>query len=219
MAFRGLQSDWSSLRREMVEQQLYARGVRHAGVLESMSRVPRHEFVPESVQGLAYEDQPLPIGEDQTISQPYMVAYMCEVIDPQPGMRVLEVGTGSGYEAAVLAELVDEVYGIELLPNLAIRADATLQALGYRNVQVRIADGYLGWPEAAPFDAIVVACGADHVPPPLIDQLKPGGRLVIPVGASASQTLRIIAKNHDGTIDMREGFPVRFVPLRRANMM
>lgn len=211
----GAVSDWSELRQAMVEQQLRGRGIRHAGVLEAMSRVPRHEFVPESLQRLAYEDQPLPIGEDQTISQPYIVAYMCEAIDPQPGMRVLEVGTGSGYEAAILAEMVDVVYGIELLPNLARNAHATLTALGYRNIHIRVGDGSLGWPEAAPFDAIVVACGADQVPQPLIDQLKPGGRLVLPVGPhGVNQTLCIISKNDDGTIDMRETFPVLFVPLR-----
>jgi protein-L-isoaspartate(D-aspartate) O-methyltransferase len=201
----------------MLEQQLTPRGIRNERVLAVLGRVPRHEFVPDGVRHEAYRDGPLPIGQGQTISQPYIVALMTEVADPQPGQRVLEVGTGSGYQAAVLAELAGTVYTIELLPALARQAQERLARLGYRNVQVRTGDGYQGWPEAAPFDAVVVTCGADHVPEPLFQQLKPGGTLVIPVGATPEhQMLRVIQKGPAGERQMRELLPVRFVPLRRA---
>jgi protein-L-isoaspartate(D-aspartate) O-methyltransferase len=202
----------------MVEGQMAARGIKSERVLEAMRRVPRHEFVPEHLRPRAYDDAPLPIGQGQTISQPYIVAYMTEAIDPQPGQRVLEVGTGSGYQAAVLAELVGEVYSVELLPALADEAKARLARLGYNNVKVKSGDGYLGWPEAAPFDAVVVTCGAKHVPEPLFEQLKPGGKMVIPVGAAGDeQSLRLIVKGPRGERQDRELLPVRFVPLRRAD--
>jgi protein-L-isoaspartate(D-aspartate) O-methyltransferase len=200
----------------MVAQQIEARGVTHPDVLRAMRAVPRHEFVPADYGALAYDDRPLPIGEGQTISQPYIVALMTELIDPEPSDRILEVGTGSGYQAAVAAELVDEVYSIELIPELAASAAERLRRLGVDNVHVREGDGYLGWPEHAPFDGILVTAGADHVPQPLIEQLAPGARMVIPVGeTSADQVLRVIEKRPDGSVDSRDIIPVRFVPLRR----
>jgi protein-L-isoaspartate(D-aspartate) O-methyltransferase len=208
---------WESQRKRMVEQQLAARGIKNERVLAALGKVPRHEFVPEGRQAEAYDDRPLPVGQGQTISQPYIVAYMTEVIDPRPGQRVLEVGTGSGYQAAVLAELVGEVYTIELLPELAATARKRLERLGYRNVHVKAGDGYLGWPDKAPFDAIVVTCGAREVPEPLFEQLKPGGKMVIPVGeVAAGQTLRVITRGPGGKREVRDLLPVRFVPLRRA---
>lgn len=210
------ESDWTEWRRQMVDDQLRGRGIADERVLQAMGKVPRHEFVP--VRRLAYRDGAQSIGQGQTISQPYIVALMTEAIRPRPEYRVLEVGTGSGYQAAVLAELVQDVYSIELLPELAKQAEARLQRLGYRNIQVRAADGYQGWPEAAPFDAVVVTCGADHVPEPLFEQLKPGGVLVIPVGdRHAAQVLRVITKGPQGERVTRELVPVRFVPLRRAS--
>jgi protein-L-isoaspartate(D-aspartate) O-methyltransferase len=211
------QVDPARAREDMVTQQIEARGVMDARVLRAMREVPRHEFVPEDYGRLAYEDRPLPIGLGQTISQPYVVALMTELIAPEPGDRILEVGTGSGYQAAVAAELVAEVYSIELLPELAESAAERLRRLGVDNVQVRHGDGYLGWPEHAPFDGILVTAGADHVPPPLVEQLAPGARMVIPVGeTSEDQVLRVIEKRLDGTIDTRDVVPVRFVPLRRG---
>ena len=208
---------WDGQRQQMVKEQLGARGIRNELVLAAMGRVPRHVFVPHEEAGQAYQDRPLPIGEGQTISQPYVVALMTQTIEPRPGQRVLEVGTGSGYQAAVLAELVQEVYTIELLPNLAKQARARLERLGYHNIEVRSGDGYRGWPEAAPFDAIVVTCGADHVPGPLFEQLKPGGAMVIPVGGQSEiQILRVITKGLHGEQQSRDLAPVRFVPLRRA---
>src|SRR5262245_29831707 len=209
--------DWSRARQHMVEHQLKARGIKDARVLQVMGRVPRHEFVPKEERAAAYRDGPLPIGQGQTISQPYIVALMTEVSVPKPGHRVLEVGTGSGYQAAVLAELVKEVYTIELLPGLAEQAKERLKQLGYSNVQVRTGDGYKGWPEAAPFDAVVVTCGADHVPEPLFEQLKPGGVLVIPVGKTVDeQVLLAITKGPKGERKTRDLGPVRFVPVRRG---
>ncbi len=200
----------------MVALQLRSRGIQNERVLQAMRTVPRHEFVPESYRARAYEDSPLPIGSGQTISQPYIVALMTELIDPGPEHRVLEVGTGSGYQAAVLAQLVREVYTIEILPELARTATQRLARLKYDNVYVREGDGYRGWPERAPFDAILVTAGATEIPKPLIEQLKPGGRMVIPVGSGPeSQTLRVVEKNPDGTMKIRDVAPVRFVPLRR----
>jgi protein-L-isoaspartate(D-aspartate) O-methyltransferase len=209
--------DWASQRQQMVEDQVIARGIRNGRVLRAMRRVSRHEFVPEAVRQWAYADSPLPIGKEQTISQPYIVALMTEVVDPQPGHRILEVGTGSGYQAAVLAELVGDVYTIELLPALAEAAKLRLRKLGYRKVQVRAGDGYVGWPEAAPFDAILVTCGAEHVPEPLFHQLKVGGRMVIPMGdRSSEQWLRVLRKGQKGERLSQDLIPVRFVPLRRT---
>jgi len=211
-------ADWVTQRQEMVERQLTDRGIRNERVLAVMQKVPRHEFVPEAVRAEAYHDRTLPIGQGQTISQPYIVAFMTEVADPQPGQRVLEIGTGSGYQAAVLAELADEVYTIELLPELAEQARKRLERLGYGNVHVKPGDGYQGWPERAPFDAIVVTCGAKEVPEPLFQQLKHGGKLVIPVGGmDEEQSLRVVTKGPEGMREVQDLLPVRFVPLRRAD--
>ncbi|MCI0460704.1 MAG: protein-L-isoaspartate(D-aspartate) O-methyltransferase [Gemmataceae bacterium] len=205
-------------RQQMVEEQLADRGIRSKRVLEVMGKVPRHEFVAESVRSEAYHDRPLPIGQGQTISQPYIVGFMTEVADPQPGQRVLEIGTGSGYQAAVLAELAGEVYTIELLPELAEQARKRLERLGYSNVHVKAGDGYQGWPEKGPFDSIVVTCGAKEVPEPLFEQLKEGGKLVIPVGGpNEEQSLLVVTKGPEGTREVRDLLPVRFVPLRRAD--
>ncbi len=183
-------------------------------VLTALGKVPRHEFVPPAERYRAYRNQPLPIGHGQTISQPYIVAIMTDLINPMPEHRVLEVGTGSGYQAAVLAELVNQVYSIEIIEPLGRAADKRLQALGYDNVTTRIGDGYYGWSEHGPFDAIIVTAAASHVPPPLIAQLKPGGHMIIPVGSRfLTQQLVLITKNEDGTLLTRQLLPVRFVPL------
>ncbi len=185
-------------------------------VLDAMGRVPRHRFVPAALRGLAYADRPLPIGEGQTISEPFIVALMTDLLEPAPGDVVLEVGTGSGYQAAVLSGLVGKVHSIEIVEPLAQQAAERLAELGYGNVVVRQGDGYAGWPEAAPFDGIIVTAGADHVPKPLTEQLKPGGRMVIPVGpAGGNQQLLLIAKRPDGTLRRRMVIPVRFVPFTR----
>ena len=205
-----------SERKAMVRMQLARRGIRNPEVLRAMRKVPRHKFVPETWQNLAYQDRPLRIGHGQTISQPYVVALMTEVVGLKPTSRVLEIGTGSGYQAAILAELVREVYTIELIGELARQAQTRLSRLGYRNIHVRTGDGYLGWPEAGPFDAIIVTCGADQVPEPLFKQLKPTSKMVIPVGpAYKVQMLRLIEKGTGGQRIARDIFPVRFVPLRR----
>jgi protein-L-isoaspartate(D-aspartate) O-methyltransferase len=183
-------------------------------VLAAMRQVPRHELVPEDVRDAAYANRPLPIGHGQTISQPYIVALMTSLAKPAKDDVVLEVGTGSGYQAAVLARLVAHVYSIEIVEPLAREAAKRLKALGYGNVTVRLGDGYKGWPEHAPFDAIVVTAGASHIPPPLVEQLKPGGRLVIPVGDTlSSQTLMLVEKDREGRVHTRNVLPVRFVPL------
>jgi protein-L-isoaspartate(D-aspartate) O-methyltransferase len=211
------EADWAKLRARMVERQIKARGIKDERVLQAMAKVPRHEFVPEKERADAYDDGPLSIGHGQTISQPFIVARMTEEARPKAEHRVLEIGTGSGYQAAVLAELVKEVYTIELIPALADEAKARLQRLGYKNVHAKAGDGYKGWPEAAPFDAVVVTCGADHVPDPLFEQLKPGGVLIIPVGKTqAEQSLLAITKDAKGGRTTRDLGPVRFVPLRRA---
>jgi protein-L-isoaspartate(D-aspartate) O-methyltransferase len=185
-------------------------------VMAAMGRVPRHRFVPYHQEVSAYKNRALPIGEGQTISQPFLVALMTDLLDPKPGDIVLEVGTGSGYQAAILAELVAKVYTIEIVEPLAKRAIKRLEELGYRNVEVRIGDGYNGWPEAAPFDSIVVTAAPADIPKPLIDQLKPGGRMVIPSGRSHdSQHLLVVAKEPDGTSTTKRTLPVRFVPLTR----
>ena len=187
-----------------------------APVLKAMRETPRHEFVPQSLRRDAYDNRPLPIGEDQTISQPYIVALMTEMLRPAPSDRVLEVGTGSGYQAAVLSRLVGHVYSIEIVPTLARRSAEQLKRLGYANVTVRQGDGYAGWREHAPFDSIIVTAGAQHVPKPLVEQLKPGGRMVIPVGSRLwGQELLLIEKRADGRISKRSLGSVRFVPLTR----
>ena len=185
-------------------------------VLAAMRAVPRHLFVPQSQRANAYEDRPLPIGEDQTISQPSLVALMTHLLLPERGDVMLEVGTGSGYQAAILSRLVQRVYTIEIVEPLARRASDRLSRLGYDNVHVRHGDGYAGWPQHAPFDGIIVTAGAPHVPQPLVDQLKPGGRMVIPVGpANSVQHLLLITKQRDGTVRRETIIPVRFVPLTR----
>jgi protein-L-isoaspartate(D-aspartate) O-methyltransferase len=203
--------DRSAERERMVAQQIEARGVEDPRVLAAMRRVPRHAFVPRSQAAHAYADYPLPIGHDQTISQPFIVAAMAELAELEPGDRVLEVGTGSGYGAAVLGELAAEVYSIEILEPLALRAAATLKRLGYTTIRVRAGDGYAGWPDAAPFDAIVVTAAAPRVPPRLLEQLAEGGHLVIPVGQTLQQ-LEVHTRTPEGVL-RRRVFPVRFVPM------
>jgi protein-L-isoaspartate(D-aspartate) O-methyltransferase len=201
----------------MIAEQLAGRDIRDARVLRAMREVPRHLFVPVALEARAYEDRPLPIGSDQTISQPYIVALMTELARPAASDRALEVGTGSGYQAAVLSRLVAQVYTIELLDELAREAAARLRTLGYTNVMTRTGDGYAGWPDAAPFDVILVTAAPTHVPQPLVDQLKPGGRMVIPVGSVFEvQQLRLIEKDSTGRMSERTIAPVRFVPLRRG---
>jgi protein-L-isoaspartate(D-aspartate) O-methyltransferase len=205
--------DFKSLREGMVKFQIEDRGIKDSAVLEAMRKIERHRFVPLEFQYLAYEDRPLPIGEKQTISQPYIVALMTELLQLKGCERVLEIGTGSGYQAAVLAELAQEVYSIEILPFLAKQAQKLLQELGVKNIKVKRGDGFLGWPEFAPFDAIIVTCAAPTVPQPLIEQLAEGGRMVIPQGDSY-QELKLIMKV-DGKISERSIIPVRFVPMLR----
>jgi protein-L-isoaspartate(D-aspartate) O-methyltransferase len=195
----------------MVETQLAARGLSDSATLAAMRRVPRHRFVPTAYQRGAYDDHPLPIGEGQTISQPFIVGAMTEALKLEPEDRVLEIGTGSGYQAAVLAEVAQEVFSIEILESLGLRAESTLVELGYTNVHVRIGDGYRGWPEHAPFDAIIVTAAPDHIPQPLIDQLAVGGRMVLPVG-DIDQRLVVLTKSEKG-ITREDRFGVRFVPM------
>jgi protein-L-isoaspartate(D-aspartate) O-methyltransferase len=185
-------------------------------VMDALRTIPRHLFVPEGLRGSAYENRPLPIGHGQTISQPYIVALMTDLLNVKPGDTVLEVGTGSGYQAAILSPLVKNVYTVEIIAPLAQQAAARLQSLGYRNVIVRHADGYNGWKEHAPFDAIIVTAAATHIPPPLIQQLKPGGRMIIPVGGPfATQSLMLVEKTAAGKVRTRSMLPVSFVPLTR----
>jgi protein-L-isoaspartate(D-aspartate) O-methyltransferase len=184
-------------------------------VLKTMGKVPRHLFVPEKQSGAAYDDRPLPIGHGQTISQPFIVALMTDLINVRRSDTVLEIGTGSGYQAAVLSPLAGKVYSIEIIPELGKRAAARLARHGYRNVEVKVGDGYYGWPEHAPFDGIVVTAAASHIPPPLVEQLAEGGRMVIPVGGPfATQFLMLVEKRRDGSITTRQLLPVGFVPLR-----
>jgi len=206
--------DFAALRERMVKTQIEERGIKDKGVLEAMRKVQRHKFVPPSLQNFSYEDCPLPIGDGQTISQPYIVAVMTELLGLSKNDLVLEIGTGSGYQAAILAELSGEVYTIEILPTLAQKAEVLLNKLGYRNISVKCADGYLGWPQNAPFDAIIVTCAAPKVPGPLIEQLAEGGRLVMPIGAEANQELKLLVK-HDGKIEEKDIIPVLFVPMTR----
>jgi protein-L-isoaspartate(D-aspartate) O-methyltransferase len=206
--------EFSRARQSMVAQQLAAPGrdIRNPRILAAMAEVPRHEFVPEANRSRAYADYPLPIGHGQTISQPYIVAFMTEQMDPRPTDRVLEVGTGSGYQAAVLSRLVAAVYTIEIVEPLAAQAASDLRRLGCTNVSVRAGDGYAGWPEAAPFDAIMVTCAPDHVPAPLVAQLREGGRMIVPVGELGNQNL-ILLEKREGRIERRAVLPVRFVPM------
>jgi protein-L-isoaspartate(D-aspartate) O-methyltransferase len=203
--------DWDADRRRMVDEQFRARDIRDARVIDAMLSVPRHLFVPEPQRAESYGDFPLPIGHGQTISQPYIVAFMTQALDIAPEHRVLEIGTGSGYQAAVLGELANEVYSIEIIPALAEEARETLSALGYRNIQVRTGNGYLGWPEHAPYDRIIVTAAPDDLPPALLQQLKVGGVMAIPVG-TVTQELRILRRTTTGT-ETLDTLPVRFVPM------
>jgi protein-L-isoaspartate(D-aspartate) O-methyltransferase len=205
-------ADFAAQRQRMVMEQLMPRGIHQERVLAAMSKVPREEFVPQDSRAASYTDQPLPIGYGQTISQPFIVAFMTEQLRLAPGDRVLEIGTGSGYQAAILAELVAEVYSIEIIEPLAKTAEATLERLGCKNVHVKAGDGYKGWPEHAPFDAVIVTCAPDYVPQPLVDQLKKGGRMIIPVGGFGDQELYLLEKKN-GQLEQRAVLPVRFVPM------
>ncbi len=204
---------FSRLRENMVSTQIEARGIRNPNVLRAMKKVLRHEFVPEEYASQAYEDKPLPIGSKQTISQPYIVALMTESIHPNSSMKVLEIGTGSGYQAAVLAEIVQEVYTIEIVPTLAHRAVNTIFRLGYKNIFLKEGDGYAGWKEKEPFDAVLVTCSPDHVPQPLVDQLKPGGIIIIPVGKLATGQNLILLQKKNGQLIQKKLIPVHFVPM------
>ena len=206
--------DLARERQRMVQEQLVPRGIKEGRVLAAMAKVPREEFVPADARAATYEDGPLPIGHGQTISQPYIVAFMTEQLRSKPSDRVLEIGTGSGYQAAILAELTAEVYTIEIVEPLAKNAEVTLQRLGYKNVHVKVGDGYSGWLEHAPFDAIIVTCAPDHVPQQLTDQLKDGGRMVIPVGERFAQQLYLLEKQN-GRLRESAVLPVRFVPMTR----
>ncbi|MFA4925549.1 MAG: protein-L-isoaspartate(D-aspartate) O-methyltransferase [Candidatus Aminicenantales bacterium] len=203
--------DYEQARQNMVEYQIKGRGIKDKNVLGAMLKVPRHLFVPEEMRDLAYRDEPLPIGHGQTISQPYIVGYMTEALKLQPGDRVLEIGTGSGYQTAILAEIVSKVYTIELIPELSLRAQETLKSLGYKNIEFLTGDGSKGWPEKAPFEAILVSAAPAEVPPALIEQLKIDGRLIIPVGTD-SQELVLIKRTKKGWEKTRL-IGVRFVPL------
>ena len=212
----GKEADRADERREMVREQIERRGVKDKAVLKAMRSAPRHLFVPDRFRGAAYADRPLPIGYGQTISQPYIVAAMTEELDLETGDKVLEVGTGSGYQAAVLAEITDEVYSIEIIGKLAKRAGKDLAEAGYEKVELRHSDGFFGWEEHAPFDAIIVTAAPNSIPPPLLKQLKPGGRMVIPIGSSfGAQRLLLVRKDKDGDTSTKSLMPVRFVPFTR----
>jgi len=203
-------------RETMVRMQIESRGIKEPATLDAMRKVERHKFVLSKYQNQAYEDHPLPIGEDQTISQPYIVALMTQVLDLDKNEKVLEVGTGSGYQAAVLAEICDHVYTIEIIDSLGKRAQKLLADLGYANIKVRIGDGYKGWEEHGPFDAIIVTCAPTHIPEPLKDQLAEGGKMVIPVGKTFAQELVLLTKQN-GKIIKKDIIPVRFVPMLGEN--
>jgi protein-L-isoaspartate(D-aspartate) O-methyltransferase len=207
-------AEFATHRQRMVEQQLKPRGIMDERVLAAMAKVPREEFIPVDARADAYEDGALPIGYDQTISQPYVVAFMTEQLRPKQSDRVLEIGSGSGYQAAILGELVAEVYTIEIVEPLAKSAEATLQRFGYKNVHIKVGDGYKGWPEEAPFDAIIVTCAPEKVPQPLVDQLEDGGRMVIPIGERFAQQLYLLEKKN-GQLKESVTLPVRFVPMLR----
>ncbi|MEX2234125.1 MAG: protein-L-isoaspartate(D-aspartate) O-methyltransferase [Cyclobacteriaceae bacterium] len=211
-----LQEDiYTESRNRMVNRQIRDRGVGDAAVLKSMRTVKRHLFVPQNQSLNAYEDRPLPIGYGQTISQPYIVGYMTEMIKPDSQFKVLEIGTGSGYQAAVLAEIVKEVYTIEIIPQLGESAKERLERLGYKNVQVKIADGYQGWKEHAPYDAIVVTAAAEYIPPPLIEQLKDRGKIIIPVGSPFMTQMLMLVEKKGNKTTTKSLFPVAFVPFTR----
>lgn len=199
-------------RQKMIRDQILSRGITDALVIQALERVPRHRFVGERLERSAYDDTPLPISDGQTISQPFIVAYMTAALELRGGEKILEVGAGSGYQAAVLAEIVDQVYTIEINENLIIEASRRFKKMGYKNIHLKFGDGYKGWPEHAPFDGIVVTAAPDHVPQSLVDQLRIGGRMVIPVG-EVNQELLVIIKQPDGGIKKESRIPVRFVPM------
>ena len=205
--------DWVSKRTQMIDMHLTPRGIWNPAVLKAMKQVPRHEFVPQHIRKLAYADRPLPIGEGQTISQPYVVAWMSQLLELEKGMKVLEIGTGSGYQAAVLATMGVKTYSMEIIPNLASEVKIRLKKLGYK-VEVRQGDGYYGWNEHAPFDRVIITAAANHVPRPLLDQLKPGGKLILPLGnVRYSQNMTLIEKDSLGKMRTSQHGQVRFVPM------
>ncbi|GBD87386.1 protein-L-isoaspartate O-methyltransferase [bacterium BMS3Abin03] len=204
-------------REAMVKQQIEYRGINNQPTLKAMTAVPRHKFVPPNLVNRAYDDDPLPIGYGQTISQPYIVAYMTAAIDPKPEYKVLEIGTGSGYQAAVLSEIVSEVYTIEIITELYNSSSKRLRDLGYKNVTCKNADGYYGWKEHAPFDAIIVTAAAEYIPPPLIEQLKDGGKMIIPVGSPFLNQNLILVEKKGEDITTKALLPVLFVPFKRGN--
>jgi protein-L-isoaspartate(D-aspartate) O-methyltransferase len=210
------EEDFTRLREKMVEQQIKNRGIRAPNVLEAFMNVPRHIFVPQEYRDYSYNDNPLPIGFDQTISQPYIVAYMTEILKPDKSMRVLEIGTGSGYQAAILSCLCKEVYSIEIIDSLAIRSKKIFEKEGYKNIHVKIGDGYKGWKEYAPFDAIIVTCAPAKIPEALLEQLAEGGRMIIPAGENYNQKLYLVEKNND-KLRHKETLPVLFVPMKHGN--
>ena len=209
--------EFALLRNRMVDKQIIGRGVKDPVVIKAMRKVPRHLFVPEEERTDAYSDYPLPIGEGQTISQPYIVAYMTEALELKPDDRVLEIGTGSGYQAAILAELVAEVYTIEIIPILGDRAQQILEGMGYTNVWVKVGDGYKGWPEKAPFDAVIVTCAPEEIPETLVEQLKEGGRMIIPVGEQNRVQKLVRAVKKGGSLKIIDTVPVLFVPMVKGN--
>jgi protein-L-isoaspartate(D-aspartate) O-methyltransferase len=209
-------SDFEAQRERMVQEQIEKRGVKDVKVLQALRRVARHKFVPEQYRSQAYMDCPLPIGAGQTISQPFIVAFMTEILGLNSSKKVLEVGTGSGYQAAILAEICDKVYTIEIIESLGEKARDLLSRLGYSNIHVRIGDGYKGWKESSPFDAIIVTCAPTHIPDPLKDQLTEGGKMIIPVGGAGSQELILLVKEKGQLIE-RSIFPVRFVPMLKED--
>lgn len=209
------QTDYESQRKHMVSVQLQKRDIKNRPTLDAMSMVPRHRFVPDDLKEYAYEDRPLPIGEGQTISQPYIVAFMTQSLDLKPEYKVLEIGTGSGYQAAVLAEIVDSVFTIEIVEKLGLTAKNRLAQMGYANIEVKIGDGYHGWQEKCPFDAIIVTAGAEKIPPKLIEQLKEGGKMIIPVGPSNAVEQLVLVTKKNGKVKTKELMPVRFVPFTR----
>ncbi|MCH7515470.1 MAG: protein-L-isoaspartate(D-aspartate) O-methyltransferase [Bacteroidetes bacterium] len=214
--FSSFQDRFGESRNRMVSEQIEKRGISDKDVLKAMRIVKRHLFIPQVLRNRAYNDGPVPIGYGQTISQPYIVAYMTDIIDLKPNSNVLEIGTGSGYQAAVLAEITNKVYTIEIIQELGEAAKETFKDLGYNNIESKIADGYFGWEEKGPFDAIIVTAATEFIPPPLIGQLKPGGKMVIPVGSPMQvQFLMLVEKNVQGKVKTRSLFPVRFVPFTR----
>jgi protein-L-isoaspartate(D-aspartate) O-methyltransferase len=215
LSFPMQEDRYIKVRHEMVSLQIENRGITNKPTLEAMKKVPRHKFIPSDQINSAYEDGPIPIGYGQTISQPFIVAYMTSVIDPKPGQKVLEIGTGSGYQAAVLAEIVDTVYTMEIITELSKSAAERLKKLGYKNIVTRNADGYYGWEKSAPFDAIVVTAASEYIPPPLIEQLKDGGKMIIPIGSPFLTQMLVLVEKSGKEIFTTNIFPVFFVPLTR----